>query len=272
MNGSHRATTGLAYRVDGRGDPVLLLNGGLMTIASWEGVAGVLAGRYRVIRFDFRGQLRSPGVPPPNLDAHVADVVALLDQLGVREAHLVGTSFGGQVALLLAATHPHRVRSLVAATVVDFAPPSMLAACRALEAPAARGDGGAMWDTMVSVVYSPAFAAAQREELARRREGFLTLPLPFFAGGVAILQAIAAMDLRPALPAIRCPTLVIAAESDGLMPAERTRAVADAIPGARLVVVGDSGHALVVEKQDEFVRTVVKFLQESCTNAVVGSR
>ncbi len=256
----------LAHRLDGEGEPVILLNGGLMTISSWEPVATVLARRYRVIRCDFRGQLLSPGVPPPRLEAHVEDVVRLLDALGVEAAHLVGTSFGGQVGLLLAALHPDRALSVVAATVVDYPPPPMRAADAALAAAAeegaATGDGTRMFATMLPIVYSQAFLAAHGDELALRQESFSRLPQEFFAGGKAILEAIDGMDLRPVLSAIRCPTLVLAAEHDALMPEERTRAVAAAIPGARFELVHGSGHALVVEKQQEFLQLVAAFLAQ----------
>lgn len=276
MTDSHRDGAALlAHRVDGEGEPVLLLNGGLMTISSWDPVAERLAQQFRVVRCDLRGQLLSPGVPPPRLDAHVDYVVALLDHLGIAAAHLVGTSFGGQVGLLLAASHPARVRSLVAATVVDLPPASMHRADDALLAAARRGaasgDGTAMFDTILPIVYSERFLAAHKAELDQRRESFRTLPRDFFAGGVAILEAINAMDLRGVLGTIRCPTLVLAAEYDALMPLERTRAVAEAIPGARFVIVADSGHALVVEQQERFVELVQDFLATQRGAPMLGS-
>ncbi|MDX1645246.1 MAG: alpha/beta fold hydrolase, partial [Thermoanaerobaculia bacterium] len=106
-----------AGRVDGT---VVLLNGGFMTTASWEPLARSLAECCRVVRCDFRGQLRSPGQVREELAGNVGDLVALLDGLdsaidgGIEPVHLLGTSFGGEIALLLAARHPERVASLVA--------------------------------------------------------------------------------------------------------------------------------------------------------------
>ncbi|MEO8056576.1 MAG: alpha/beta hydrolase, partial [Acidobacteriota bacterium] len=76
-----------------------------------------------------------------------------------------------------------------------------------------------------------------------------------------LLGALEKVDLRPVLPTITCPVLVLAAERDAAMPLERTKAVAAAIPRASLVVVPDSGHALVVEREDEFVLLVERFLE-----------
>jgi pimeloyl-ACP methyl ester carboxylesterase len=121
------------------------------------------------------------------------------------------------------------------------------------------------------IVYSRAFLKLHGGELTARGEAFTGLPIDFFAGGESILRAINAMDLRPILGTVRCPTLVVAAESDGLMPAERTRAVADSIPGARFLGVPGSGHALVVEKQQEFTDIVLSFLAQHRRESVLVS-
>src|SRR5689334_25303921 len=94
----------LGHRVTGNpdGPPVLLLNGSMMTMGAWEPVAAPLGETWKVIRCDFRGQIFSLGESEPNLEAHVADVIALLDELGLERAHAVGTSFGGLVAVRLA--------------------------------------------------------------------------------------------------------------------------------------------------------------------------
>jgi len=79
-----------------------------------------LEGAHRVIGFDFRGMLMSPGTPHAVLEGHVDDVLALLDYLGVTRVHAVGTSFGALIGAMLAARHPVRVRSLALIT-----PPSV---------------------------------------------------------------------------------------------------------------------------------------------------
>lgn len=254
----------LAHRIDGAGEPVLLLNGGMMSISAWEEIATALAASYRVIRCDFRGQLLSPGNPSPSLEPHVADVLRLLDHLGVGAAHVVGTSFGAQVGLLLAALHPVRVASLIAATAVDVPPPEMRASGELLGAAcreaAETGSGRRFFELMFAVVYSPAYLEAHRGELAARVEMLGAFPAAWFSGGAQLLAAIDAMDLRPVLGRITCPTLVIIAEHDGLMPRERSHALAAAIPGARAEVVADSGHALVVEQRERFLELTRSFL------------
>ena len=97
----------LAHRLDGDGEPLLLLNGGMMSISSWDPFIEPFVERYRVVRCDFRGQLRSHEPPHRTLDGHVADVIALLDSLKIARTRVIGASFGAEVGLLLAA-HPSR--------------------------------------------------------------------------------------------------------------------------------------------------------------------
>jgi pimeloyl-ACP methyl ester carboxylesterase len=256
----------LTHRVDGPEDApaVLLLNGGMMSISAWDEAAAVLMPRYRVVRCDFRGQLLTPELPPPDLAAHLADVVALLDHLGLETVHVVGTSFGGEVGLLLAARHGDRVASMVAATVVDYPPPDMQAIGERLvelcEIAMATGDGRPFLGAMNEIVYSPPFRIRVAADLAARTAAVASLPATWFAGGARLLQAVDRMDLRAELGRIACPTLVITAERDELMPGERSAAVAAAIPSAEHVVVAGSGHALVVEERRRFLDLVTEFL------------
>ena len=256
----------LTHRVEGAtsGATVLLLNGGMMSISAWDEAAAALAPKHRVVRCDFRGQFLTPELPPPELAAHVDDVTALLDHLGLARVHVVGTSFGGEVGLLLAARHPERVASLVAAAVVDYPPPRMRAIGDRLvalcERAAATGDGRPFFAAMNEIAYSPPFRSRIAAELEARAGTLAALPAGWFRGGALLLQAIDRVDLRQALGRIACPTLVIAAERDELMPAERSLAVASAIPGAELVIVPGSGHALVVEERRHFLELVTAFL------------
>jgi 3-oxoadipate enol-lactonase len=256
----------LAHRVDGEGAPVLLLNGGMMSMSAWQEIASPLAERYQVVRCDFRGQLTSPGTPHATLDGHVEDVVALLDHLGIARAHVVGTSFGAEVGLLLAATQSARVASLTAVTVTAV-PTPMLQQGGALLARQARwaargGPRRAFFDNTTSVFYSRDWVRAHRAELSTRREQVVLLPPEWFENAAVLLDTLTSFDLRAAVEMIVCPTLVVAAEGDVVMPVAYAHAVATAIPGARLEVVADSGHVLVHEQPARLLELLLGFLAE----------
>jgi pimeloyl-ACP methyl ester carboxylesterase len=113
---------------------------------------------------------------------------------------------------------------------------------------------------MLPVFYSPVYIAAHRGELDKRRGQLGQLPAWWFASAGALLESLESFDLRPCLPRIACPTLVLAAAEDRIMPLEEARALAAAIRGARLEVIEGSGHVLVVEQPDRFVRECLAFL------------
>ncbi len=257
----------LAHQVsgpsDGEAPPVVLLNGGMMTYAAWGPVLTRLAERYRVLGFDFRGQLFSPGEAPLDLAAHAVDIAALLDHVGWESAHLVGTSFGAEVAVELAAAHPERARSLVAITAMDRATPEFRAGSRAmrsmladLDSPGARER---FWDVMVEGVYSAAFREREAAMLAMRRAQLALLPAAWFEGVDRLLEVIEEFDLTERLGAVRCPALVVSAADDRVMDPERSAALAQAL-GAETAVHPTSGHGLVAEDPDWLAGVVLDFL------------
>jgi len=261
----------LAHHTIGEGEPVLLLNGGLMSMAAWEPVSRPLAAERRVVLCDLRGQLLSPGAPPASLEGHVEDLQRLLDALELARVDVVGASFGAFVGLRLAARHPGRVRSLVAVTAAErIADEEWPAAQRLLEAAraaSAGADGRRVFDLLAETTFSPAYVAAQGPAFAERRERIGLLPREWFEALGGLLESLRGLDLRSWLGGIRCPTLVVGAELDRTFPPERSRALAAAIAGARLEIVPGAGHALVVEAPERLLRVVREFWSQSSEGA-----
>jgi len=255
----------LFHRVEGAGEPLLLLNGIAMTVPSWEPLVRPLAARHRLVRCDFRGQLLTPGPPPEDVGEHVDDLVRLLDHLELERVHVVGTSFGGVVGALLAARHPDRAGSLVCIASADGFGEQMAgevarwreACVRSLEGP----DRGHLSDVLEPVVYSPAYLANHREERAERRRQIAALPDAWFEGLIGLLDSAHSFRVREEMAKIECPTLVIAAELDGFVPQSRARGLAETIPGARLETVEGAGHAVVVERPELIADLCLEFLR-----------
>jgi pimeloyl-ACP methyl ester carboxylesterase len=244
----------------------MLFNGIAMSAPSWEIMAAPLAEHYRVVRFDFRGQLLSPGEPPADIVEHASDAVALMDELAIDRAHLVSTSFGGAVAALVAARWPDRVRSLISIASADAFDDVMadeVARWRqgcvdSLEG----GDRGHISDVLEPVVYSQSYLAGHAEERALRRKQIEALPESWFRGLIGLLNSTPSVVLPDELGSIRCPTLIVAAELDGFIPTDRTIALANGIDGAEFRVIEGAGHAVVVEQPELLVRIVLDFLDD----------
>jgi 3-oxoadipate enol-lactonase len=256
----------LTHRVDGDGAALLLLNGGLMSVAAWDPLMARLTERYQVIRCDFRGQLLSPGPAHDDLADHARDLVSLLDHLDVREAHVVGPSFGAEVALILAARFPAYVRSLVCITATDRMTERMVADSLQLRdaalAGAAGGNGAEVFRILAPMTFSDAWLGAQPGFIEERLRLFSMLPASFFDGLCGLMSALVRLDLSGDLPRIEAPTLVLGAALDRIFPPEHSRALAGAIRGARLEIVEAAGHGAIVEATDTVVDSVIRFLEE----------
>jgi pimeloyl-ACP methyl ester carboxylesterase len=254
----------LAHTVGGNGPPLLLLNGGLMTFAAWEPVAAPLMSSFRVIRCDFRGQLLSPGDPPPTLAGHADDLVALIEALGLGAVHVAGVSFGALVGVTLAARAPGRVHSLVAMNATDRITPEIAergAPLRvAAREAAAGGDRGRVLDLVAETTWSAEYREANAAALAARRQVVELLPRTWFAALERLMASLEDLDLTPLLARIACPTLVVGGAADVTFPIAHTHALASGIRGARLVVVPRGSHGLVIERAPEIVDLVVNFV------------
>jgi 3-oxoadipate enol-lactonase len=225
---------------------VVLSNSLGTTLAMWEPQAAALARGHRVLRYDLRGHGRSPVPEAPYSIADLgSDLLALLDRNGIARASLFGVSLGGMVSMWVAAHAPERVdRLILCSTSAVMGPPESWTERAAL----VRREGtAAVADSVVARWFTPAFAAAQPDVVARIRGQLAATPAEGYAG---CCEAIREMDQRPDLPAIAAPTLVIAAEGDPSTPPAHARTIAGLIPGARLEVLDRGAHLVNVEAPD----------------------
>jgi len=236
----------VAYEFSGREDaPVLVLANALgTTMHVWSAILAPLASTYRVLRYDLRGHgLTSDGNPTRDgIDVLAEDVVALLDALGVAQAHVAGLSLGGLIAQGAAARFPHRFASIL-----------LLAAGNQIGTRAA-------WDERIAAVERGGMAAVvegvlqrwftprtltERPELV---DGFRTMLLRAPAAGYAAgCRAVRDADLRAADATIRCPAFVLSGADDPAAPPSVGSTLCDAIPGAQLRVVATAAHILPAE-------------------------
>lgn len=229
----------VSYTEDGPADaPVVVLSNSLgATRGMWDPQVPALAERFRVVSYDTRGHGESPAPAGPyTLDDLVDDVVALLDRLGARRAHVVGLSLGGMTAMRLAAREPARVDRLVAlATSAKPDPQGFLE-----RAAAARTGGTApLAPTVVSRWLTPGYAA-EHPELVARLEAMVAGADD--EGYALCCEVVAAVDLREDLGRITAPTLVVSGVEDPALPPPHQQAIADGIAGASLVSVSPGAH------------------------------
>jgi pimeloyl-ACP methyl ester carboxylesterase len=251
------------YEVTGvPGPPVIFLHGLGSSAGDWALQVPAFAARHRVITVDLRGHGQSRFRGRLAVPEMAEDVAQLLRQLG-GPAHVVGLSMGGCAALALGILHPELTRSLTLVnTFARYQPP---------------GDGGLgrvarrLWLLLTAPM--PRVAAFIAEGLFPKAE-----QRPLVEAAIASLgqnpkrtyweaiQAIRRFDARAGLSTIRCPVLVVIGDRDQTVPRAAGEALAAGIPGARQLVLADSGHASPMDQPEAFNAKVLEFIEASDGN------
>lgn len=229
----------LYYEVYGAGDPLVLLHGGLGNGTYWRNQIPVFAQRYRVIVVDSRGHGRSSFDDQPISYALMAsDVLALMDQLGIQKADIVGWSDGGIIGLELAIRHPERLNRVVA-YAANFDPTGV------------RLDIG-------QNAYFNAY-------IARAAEDYQALsPHPerwdAFLANITNMWATEPNYTEAQLKGITTPFLILDGEEEEAIDLNQTKLMALLIPGAKLELMPGTGHFAMFEQPELFNRIVLDYL------------
>jgi pimeloyl-ACP methyl ester carboxylesterase len=255
--------TNIYYEEHGEGTPLVILNGIFMSCASWGKFVPAFSRRNRLILFDFLDQGRSGAVHSEytqELQMRVA--LALLDHLGIEKANIMGISYGGEVAMQLAAAHPERVGRLVLANTAAHTSPWLKDIGHGWEYAYKSYDGHHFFKACIPVVYSPQFYSDNHEWAMEREEAFARVFTPeIYDAFGRLTRSAETHDMRGRLGEIRCPTLVVSSEHDYVTPIYQQRELAQGIPGAEHAVLQDAGHAAMYEKPNAFAALVLGFFE-----------
>lgn len=252
----------LGHEVTGPpGAPVLVLGGSLGTTrAMWRPQVAELSRRMRVVTFDHRGHGASPAPAGPYDIADLgADLVDLLDHLGLDRVHYAGLSLGGMVGMWLAAHRPERVDRLGLLCTAAYLPPAD--AWRARAAQVRERGTASLTEALLGRWFTASFADRRPEVVAPLVADLAVTPAEGYA---ACCEAIAGMDLRPVLARIAAPTLVVAGADDPATPPRDARVIVEAVPCARLTVLDRAAHLASVEHPARVTALLTEhFLEES---------
>jgi 3-oxoadipate enol-lactonase len=251
----------LAATLEGpAGAPVVVLGNSLGTTREvWEPQVAALGERFRLLRFEHRGHGGSPAPPGPYTIAELgADVIALLDGLGLRAVSYCGISLGGMIGMWLAAHAPERIGALGLCCTSAYLPPAGFWAGRAEQARA--GGMASLSEQVVGRWFPPAFRARDPATVA----GFVTTLEGVDPQGYAgCCEAIAALDLRSSLGRISAPALVIAGAEDPATPPWHGAQIASAVRGSRLRVIRGGSHLANVSQPGEVTAILLAHLTGS---------
>jgi pimeloyl-ACP methyl ester carboxylesterase len=237
----------IAFEEKGEGEPLLLLHGGLGTGRDWRHVFDLdaLAKRYRLIVPDARGHGHSTDPAGAfSFRRCGADVTALLDYLGIDEAHAVGVSLGAKTLLHVATSAPSRIRRMVLVSAAPRFPEATRAAMRAY---ASAERTPAEWNAMRAQHVHGDDQIRALWDLGKR-----------FADDPDDMSFTA-----DRLRGVTAKTLVVAGDRDFLYPVELAVELYRGIPNAALYVVPGGGHSPIFHGEREaFVARALSFLSE----------
>jgi pimeloyl-ACP methyl ester carboxylesterase len=239
------------FTLCGQGEPIVLLHGWGASAESLAGIGKVLEDRFHVLTIDLPGFGWTP--PPPaawGTRDYAAHVEAVMESSGIASANLLGHSFGGRIALTIAAQHPEKVRRLVLVASAGIRP--------------SRGPGhylkvGAA--KLAKRMFSfPAWGRQGERILStiRRKVGSRDYRNAGRMRGT--LVRVVNEDLRDILSSVRAPTLIIWGDRDPEVPRSSMEIMANGIRGSRLEIMEAAGHFPFIDKPESFRKLVRDFL------------
>jgi 3-oxoadipate enol-lactonase len=252
------------YEIHGEGKPLLLIMGLGGHILDWGWVLPEkLAEGRQVIAFDNRGAGRSDQPAGPySIDQMANDTIDLLDALGVERADVFGVSMGGMVAQEIAVRHPERVDRLILGATSPGGDAQVLAPPEVQKYLEPRLDltlHEALWWS-APAGFPQEFIDAHPDVVERKVQANMAYPSSLEAYR-AQLAAYRAFAIGDRLPEVRAPTLVLAGDSDILIPPENGRILAEKIPGAEFCTIGGAGHLFWISHPNKTYPAVAEFLE-----------
>ena len=253
------------YEVDGKGKPLIITNGIMMSTKSWIYCLETMTPLFQVIRVDFFDQGQSDDYLdcPYNQDLQAELLLALRDHLGLEKASLFGVSYGGEVAIKFAIRYPERLEKLILCNTGAYTNPWLKDIGDGWNDIGATRNGTCYYNITIPVVYSPQFYDSQREWMDARKA--LLAPGvfsdPHFLGRMErLVHSSEALDERANVGKITAPTLIVTSEYDMLLPRPQQQFLRDHIPHNSWVVIPEAGHGFMYEDPELFITLVIGWM------------
>lgn len=249
----------IAEAQEGLNAPWLILAHSLATdLTLWDDNLAALTQKFRVLRFDTRGHGGS-SAPETAYDFTLltADVLGLMNELGIERAHFCGISMGGMIAQHVALAAPRRIAKLVLVSTTSGYPPEARALWAERIAGVRQNGLAPLVQPTLERWFTEPFRTAQPQIM--QRIGALIAATPV-AGYIGSGQAIASFDITDRVGAIRSPTLVIVGSEDTGTPPAMGQKIVETILGAHLETIQSASHLCNIEQAAVFNRLLLDFL------------
>ncbi|MEK6986113.1 MAG: alpha/beta fold hydrolase [Candidatus Thermoplasmatota archaeon] len=234
------------------GAPLLFLHGVGSLAAVWTAQEAAFSG---AVALEYPGYTSDAGAPETTAEGMARRLLQDLDRRGLKEVHIVGLSLGVVVALYLHAAAPHRVRSLVLADGFICHPDGAAILENGMRALNEQGMAG-LAASRAPRVLAPNAPPEQVESVAAE---MARIPETAYRAASRIVWL---ADVAALLPAVKVPVTVLVGTADVVTPPALSRALATAIPHARLEVIPGAGHLSNLDQPEAFNAAVRRHLEE----------
>lgn len=252
----------LNYSIQGEGQPIILMHGMFGSLSNLGVVERDLSNHYKVISVDLRNHGESPHSMEMDYPVMAADIIELMDDLKLPQAHLLGHSMGGKIAMQVALNNPARVDKLMSADIapVTYQPDRHGGVLDGLKAladarPTSRKEADQLLANYVKESFTRAFLL---KNLVREDDGRFGLRLYMDS---ILSNYYDTLTLAPTGQPFSGPTLFIKGENSAYIQDKHKEIVLRMFPNAQLKVIAGAGHWLHAEKPETFNKIVRGFLE-----------
>ncbi len=234
---------------------VVLLHGTLNTASTWDATVAAFGSRFKILRYT-RTALAS-------LEEQQTELLALLEQAGIKQFHLLGHSGGGVLAFTFAGLHPERILSLTLVDSLARVDAAFTTKINSVLAALAAGHSSLAYTVAVPWLFGADFLGQQAERLTAMHAKAALQPAEDLRGQLEYVLAFG--DQRKFLRALESPVLVVVGSDDVLTPMRYSHEIVEWVkPGLGvLVTITGAGHNAPLEKPAEFNRIVMGFLERA---------
>ncbi|MBU5456132.1 alpha/beta fold hydrolase [Caproiciproducens sp. MSJ-32] len=251
------------YREYGSGEPIVFLNGMMMSTSSWTPFAKIVSKDYRMITVDLLDQGRSDSCEDNyTIDTQVEFLNQFLKKLNLKKVHILGTSYGGKVALTFAIKHPTKVKSLILSNTDSYTTNIMRDIGRGWIYGASTLDGEIFSTLIMPYIYSYHYYEKNYEEIKAKGKTFeKMLNEEWYQRFKRGIESARNFNVYDELKNIKSPTLIISSEFDIITPIGYQKLIHEEIEGSKWIIIKRAGHASMYEKPEEFISIVMDFLE-----------
>ena len=250
------------YEVHGKGEPLIILNGIMMSTLSWGIFLPELTKDNQVILLDFLDQGQSDRMTHAyQQDLQVEVVKAVVDELNLENINLFGISYGGEIALQFALRYGQLIHKLLLFNTTAWTSPWLQDIGEGWKQAAATGNSELFYNVSIPIIYSPNFYTTHIQWMNERKQLLKEVFNPVFLSAMTrLIESAEGYDIRDQLTTIAVRTLIVGSADDFVTPTFDQQVIYQGVPNGTYFEIKDCGHAAMYEKPLAFMSILKGYL------------